>query len=138
MLSLLADTNVQRHATYLRRLLERWGLLQILEDSEIQFLTFADVGLPRDLSDRLLWGRCQDDQFVLLTENRNDDTNDSLPSTLRENWKPGDLPVITIADKTRFELDADYRERVVADVAELLFGIAQGEYRDLDRIYVPL
>lgn len=42
-----------------------------------------------------------------------------------------------IADKRRFEKVADYRKRVAADVADLLFGILDGEFCDRDRIYVP-
>jgi hypothetical protein len=32
----------------------------------------------------------------------------------------------------------EYAERVASDVAELLFGIAEQQYRDQPRIYVPL
>jgi hypothetical protein len=46
-------------------------------------------------------------------------------------------PVLTLANKGRFEHSPDYAKRVATDVAELLFGIAQGEYRDQPRIYVP-
>ncbi len=47
------------------------------------------------------------------------------------------LPVLTLSKKVRFERSPDYARRVAADVAELLFGIAMGEYRDQSRIYVP-
>ncbi len=49
----------------------------------------------------------------------------------------GHLPVLTLANKTRFENNAAHAEQVATDVAELLFGIAQGDYRDQSRILVP-
>jgi hypothetical protein len=134
---LLADTNAQGHAAYLHQLLKSMGLMEILEAVGIDLLVFADVGLPSEIDDRSLWKWCQQNRLVLFTDNRNQESAVSLQATLRELWKPGDYPVITVADKKRFEQNADYCERVVADVAELLFGISQGEYRDRDRIYVP-
>ncbi|HQU44151.1 MAG TPA: hypothetical protein PK867_15130 [Pirellulales bacterium] len=50
---------------------------------------------------------------------------------------PGHLPVITLANKADFEHSPEYRESVATDVAELLFGIAMGDYCEESRIYVP-
>ena len=137
MQGLLADVNVQGHLPYLRRLLEALGLWPVLAELKLTLTTFADLNLPRDLDDRTLWERCQQDSWVLFTENRNDDGPDSLQATLTGSWKPGHLPVLTLANKGRFEHSRGYAERVAIDVAELLFGIAQGEYRDQPRVYVP-
>jgi hypothetical protein len=137
MRGLLADVNVQGHLGYLRRLLEVLGLWPVLAELQLAFSTFANLNLPRDLDDRALWNRCQQDTWVLFTENRNDDGPDSLQATLTDSWRPGHLPVLTLANKGRFERSRAYAERAAADVAELLFGIAQGEYRDQPRIYVP-
>jgi hypothetical protein len=134
---LLADTNAQGHVAYLRQLLRATGLSEILSAVGLDVLAFTDVGLPLDIDDRSLWMWCQQNSLVLFTDNRNEDSAVSLQTALRELWKPGDFPVITVGDKKTFELNARYRERVAADVAELLFGISQGEYRDRDRIYVP-
>lgn len=46
-------------------------------------------------------------------------------------------PVVTIANKSEFENNAEYRDRVANDVADLLFGILDGQFCDRDRIYVP-
>lgn len=137
MRGLLADTNAQGHATYLRQLLRSMALLEILGAVGIDLLDFSDVGLPSNIDDRSLWLWCQENRLVLFTDNRNQESASSLQATLHDLWKPGDFPVITVADKRRFEQDADYRKRVAADVAELLFGVREGEYRDRDRIYVP-
>lgn len=136
MRGLLADVNVQGHVEYLRRLMNALGLLTVLDEFKIEFVTFRDLDLPRDLDDRALWSRCQQDGWVLFTENRNEEDENSLQATLANSWQMGHLPVLTLANKARFENSAGYAARVAADVAELLFGVAQGQYRDQPRIYV--
>lgn len=101
------------------------------------FATFPDIGLDRKIDHRPLWNYCQQHDWVLFTEDRNDDNDDSLQSTLNDSWRDGHLPILTLANKGRFENEPTYAERVATDVAELLFGIVLGDYRDLPRIYVP-
>ncbi len=137
MRGLLADVNVQGHLPYLRQLLEILDLWQVLAELKLELVTFRDLKLPPDLDDRSLWNRCQQDGWVLFTENRNNNGPDSLHATLTDSWQPGRLPVLTLASKGRFEHSRAYAERVTADVAELLFGVAHLEYRDQSRIYIP-
>lgn len=137
MRGLLADKNVEGHQARIEQLLEPRGLRKALAELGVEFSTFAVAGFEHDIDDRTLWQRCQDSGWVLFTDNRNDDGETSLQATLASIWSPGNLPVITLANKRRFEKDADYRKRVADDVAELLFGILAGDSRDLDRIYVP-
>jgi hypothetical protein len=73
----------------------------------------------------------------LYTANRNAAGTDSLQQTLDDSWQSGCLPLITLANKIEFEHNSEYRQRVAIDVAELLFGVALGDYRDESRIYVP-
>jgi len=137
MEGLLADVNVQGHLPYLRRLLVALDLWDVLAEQGLRLATFTDLDLPRDLDDRTLWSLCQQDGWVLFTENRNRDGDDSLQATLVDSWTDGNLPVLTLSNKRRFERDAEYAKAVATDVAELLFGIHQEEYRDIPRIYVP-
>jgi hypothetical protein len=138
MQGLLADVNVEGHVHFLRHVLESHGLWIILVEINLQFATFRDLQLPGDIDDRALWNRCQQDGWVLFTENRNDDGPDSLEATLRDSWLPGDLPVLTLANKSKFERDPRYVDRVADAVADLLFGIAgEQQYRDQPRIFVP-
>ena len=137
MRGLLADVNVQGHLPYLRQLLETLQLWVFLMELPLDFATFADLQLPHNLDDRTLWNRCQRDGWVLFTDNRNDESENSLQATLADSWRMGCLPVLTLADKGKFERSAAYAKRVAIDVAELLFGIAHEEYRDQPRIYVP-
>ena len=137
MRGLLADVNIQGHLPYLRRLLETLDLWPVLAELQLDLVTFSDLALSRDLDDRSLWNHCQQEEWGLFTENRNHEGAHSLGATLSESWRRGQHPVQTLANKGRFEHSREYAERVARDVAELLFGIAQGEYRDRDRIYVP-
>lgn len=137
MRGLLADANVEGHQARVGDLLRRLGLQSVLAELELELATLADVGLSPDMDDRALWQYCQQEGWVLFTDNRNDDGETSLQATLTAFWTPGDLPVFTLADKKKFEQSADYRERVARDVAELLFGIFENEFRDRGRIYIP-
>jgi hypothetical protein len=137
MQGLLADVNVQGYVLYLRRLLEILDLWIVLSDLKLRIVTFRDLDLPRGLDDRSLWSRCQQDGWVLFTENRNNDGPDSLQATLAGSWQNGHLPVLTLSNKLKFEHSREYAERVASDVAELLFGIAHLQYRDQPLIYVP-
>jgi hypothetical protein len=137
MQGLLADVNVQGHLPYLRGLFRRLDLEAVLDGVGLRFQTFPDLNLPGNLDDRTLWNFCQRSGWVLFTENRNDDGPDSLQATLTDSWRSGRLPILTLSKKWRFERDLAYAERVAADIAELLFGIANGQYLDQPRIYVP-
>jgi len=138
MQGLLADVNVQGHLTQLRYLLASLDLRPVLDALNLQIVTFNDLGIPRSIDDRTLWNLCQEQGWVLFTDDRNNDGPDSLHQTLLDSWKEGHLPVLTIAKKVRFENDRNYAERVANDIANLLFGIACEEYRDQPRIWVPL
>jgi hypothetical protein len=113
-------------------------LSTVLADSHIRLVTFPDLDFPRDLDDRELWNRCQQDGWSLFTDNRNDDGPDSLEATLSGSWRVGHLPVLALSSQDRFKRDRVYAERVAADVAEILFGILDEQYLNRPRIYVPL
>ncbi|HEX5444709.1 MAG TPA: hypothetical protein VFW87_12795 [Pirellulales bacterium] len=129
--------NVQGHTHYIRRLLEGMGLWSLLMESNIQFITLAELRLPYNIDDATLWRRCQDDRWVLFTDNRNRENNTSLQAAISSMSRPGDLPVLTLSGKGKFERFAEYRQRVAIDIADLLLGILDGEFCDRDRIYVP-
>lgn len=137
MKGLLADANVAGQQRRIVDLLNRSGLLEILAELGTEFALLSDIGLPHDIDDRTLWERCQREGWVLLTDNRNDDGPTSLQATLVDAWTPGMLPILTLADKQQFDRRAAYRERVAADVADILFGLKYGEYGGRDRIFVP-
>jgi hypothetical protein len=137
MPGLLADVNVQGHLPYLERLVEQLGLLEVITELGLALATFPDLGLDRGLDDRTLWNFCQANGWVLFTDNRNHEDKDSLEATLRDSWHDGHLPVLSLANKGRFENSEVYATRVVEDVADLLFSVFHEGIRDQPRIFVP-
>lgn len=138
MRGLLADANLDGQTEYIRGILANLGLLIVLNELGMELATFADVQLARSIDDRELWSTCQRQGWVLFTDNRNLDGVDSLEAVLRDSWSVGHLPILTLASKLTFDRSSQYAERTATDLAELLFGIRQGEYRDRPRNYVPI
>ena len=138
MPGLLADVNIQGHLPYLQRLMEGLELLDIIAELGLTLTTFPELGLAPSLNDRSLWRYCQDNNWVLFTDNRNHDDENSLEATLEDSWHAGHLPVLTLANKGRFENSESYATRVAEDVADLLLSIFHDGIRDQPRIFVPL
>jgi hypothetical protein len=138
MEGLLADNHLGGHLPYIGRLLASLGLLPVLMQLNVRLATFPDLGIPPDIDDRSPWNLCQRDGWVLFTENRNRDGADSLQATLSDSWQVGHLPVLTLANKRRFERDPVYATEVAKHLADSLFGVVCGEFRDRSRIWVPL
>lgn len=138
MPGLLADVNVQGHLPYLRRLIEGLDLLGLLAEAGLTLVTFRDLGLDRRLDDRSLWNYCQANGWVLFTDNRNHEDENSLEATIRDSWREGHLPILTLANKGRFENSASYATQVAENVVELLIAAFCFQIRDQPRIFVPL
>jgi hypothetical protein len=138
MPGLLADVNVQGHLPYLMRLIKEVGVLDLLTDIGITFETFPDRGRHPQMKDRALWNYCQANQLVLFTDNRNYEDEDALNATILDSWQEGHLPVLTLANKGRFERSGSYATRVANDVANLLFSTLHENVRNQARIFVPL
>jgi hypothetical protein len=101
----------------------------------LPLLTFRDLGLAPDASDALLWQRCQEEQIILITANRNNDGPDSLEATLRTQNRPDSLPVFTVADAERVLHSGEYVGRVVERLLDYLLDI--DNYRGTGRLYLP-
>ncbi|MBV9124504.1 MAG: hypothetical protein JO112_14190 [Planctomycetes bacterium] len=138
MHGLLADVNVQGHLPYLRGLMEGQGLLEIRTEMGISLVNFPDLGLDRATDDRTLWHFCQENGWVLFTDNRSREDENSLTATIQDSWHEGHLPVLTLANKGKFENSATYATRVAQDVAEVLVLVFVDEIRNQPRIFVPL
>ena len=137
MRGLLVDENLQGHLRVLRRLFKQLELQPFLDDARLELRTFAEIGFSRDLDDRSVWIRCQREGWVLFTENRNLEGPNSLQAVLEDSWKVGNFPVVTLANKSKFQRDGRYALQVAAEVADILIGITLGEFLDQPRIFVP-
>ena len=138
MRGLLFDVNIQSHRAHFARLLDQNGLSAVFAELGVSMKILADLKLPLDIDDRSLWYHCQSQDFVLLTDNRNEHGSESLQATLVDSWMIGNLPVLTLSSKTRLARDRAYAQRVAADIADVLFGVFQsGEFRDQARVWIP-
>ena len=83
MPGLLADVNVQGHIPYLQRLIENLGLLDVVTGLGLTLATFPVLGLDRQTDDRTLWHFCQANGWVLFTDNRNHEDENSRSASRR-------------------------------------------------------
>jgi len=81
---ILADANCEGHLTLLLRLLQEGWRREVWKVLHLTPVSFADVGLQPDASDRVVWEACQRAQVVLLTANRNDEGPESLEATIQQ------------------------------------------------------
>lgn len=132
---LLADANCLGHLAVLLPLFHSGWRREIWEALHLMLVSFADLGLQADASDRVVWDVCQRAQVVLLTANRNDDGPESLEATLQYHNTPTSLPIFTFANDQRVLRDRGYAEAVADRLLEFLFDIDR--YRGTGRLYVP-
>jgi predicted nuclease of predicted toxin-antitoxin system len=104
---ILADNNVIGQVAYLVQLMqaEPWG--DFWKELGLVLRRFDDVGLAPNATDGEIWQRCQADELILITDNRNDDSPDSLAAAIRKFNTPASLPVFTIADLDKFGTSRD-------------------------------
>jgi hypothetical protein len=127
----LADYNLNRQAILMSGSLVVSGFLEFVS---IRLMTFKDVGLPADSSDRVVWRFAQTKGMLLLTANRNAKGDDSLEKVMREENQPTSFPIITIADSDRVN-ESDYRERCVERLVEIVIDIQ--DYMGAGRLFIP-
>src|SRR5437016_123957 len=96
---------------------------------------FADVGLLPTATDLEIWRRCQAEQLVLITNNRNEDSPESLETAIRQHNTSDSLPVFTIGDLDKFRLNPAYARQVLERFYEYLLRI--DEVRGTGRLYLP-
>jgi len=128
---ILADYNLNRQAILLSGSLLNGGWLDLLS---IKILTFANLGLSSDLSDRLVWQFVQTKGMMLITANRNAKGEDSLEKVMREENTPNCLPIITIGSSERVN-EFDYRERCIERLIDVVIDVEY--YKGAGRIFIP-
>ena len=131
MSTILVDQDIEGQVLLL------WGVLAAegwLELCPLTLVTFSQVGLPADSSDRTVWRFVQANGMILLTHNRNMHDADFLEQTIREENTPRSLPVITLGRVDRLRERA-YRERCVVRLIEI--GLEIEQYLGTGRIFMP-
>jgi predicted nuclease of predicted toxin-antitoxin system len=115
----LVDYNLTGDALLLEETLIAEGWLDLFP---IRFLTFKEVGLAMDSSDRVVWDFAQANQMMLITANRNMKGADSLEQTMREQNTVTSLPIITIGNPDRMD-ESIYRQRCAARLMDILIDL---------------
>ncbi|MEY3300285.1 MAG: hypothetical protein RLZZ597_3545 [Cyanobacteriota bacterium] len=131
-MNFLVDHNLGGHAELLLGNIAGQGWLELLT---IRFVTFQEINLPIDSSDRMVWQIAQSNQMILLTANRSMKGEDSLEQVLREENALDSFPVITIGDANRFLVDRAYRNRCADRILEILLEIEN--WMGVGRLFVP-
>jgi len=129
---MVADVNVEGHFQHLLRLLQSGFRSEYWDAMNLRTPTFRDLGWPVETPDLDVWRKCQEEQLILVTANRNAEGSSSLEMAIRT---PHSLPVITLADADRILQDRAYAERVADRTLEYLFEIDR--VRGCGRLYVP-
>ena len=119
----LADANWAGHLALLVRLFHESWRRDVGEVLHLTPVSFADLGLQADASDREVWEACQRTQVVLLTANRNDAGPASLEATIQQHNTTESLPVFTLANDQRVLRDRPYAEAVADRLLEFLFDM---------------
>jgi hypothetical protein len=132
---ILADANAIGQVEALVRQMQAEPWADFWTDLGLVLKRFEDLGLSPRATDLEVWRTCQVEQLVLITDNRHQDTPDSLEATIRQYNGPDCLPVVTIGDIKNFAASRSYAERVVERLYDYLLRI--DELRGTGRLYVP-
>ncbi len=127
----LIDQNLEGYAEILLGAIASKGWLDLIP---IQFITFAEIELAPNSTDRVVWRYAQRHKMILLTANRRMKGRDSLEQVMREENNSTSLPVITIANLIRFD-ERDYREECIERLIELSMYI--DNYLGSRRVFIP-
>jgi hypothetical protein len=135
MRGILIDVNLWGLMERLRAALESEKWVEFWTFLAVPLLSFEDVGLPVTARDNVVWQKCQESQWVLITGNRNSRGADSLQETIRRGNTADVLPVITVGDLDLVMESAEYVERATEKLLEYLLGIEN--LRGTGRLFVP-
>jgi len=132
---ILADVHMAGYVEALEREMQSEYWLEIWQATGLRFVPFDEVGLTQTSTDLEIWQTCQAEQLILFTNNRNEDSSDSLNSAIRNLGKPTSLPVFTIGDLDRLRNNREYAESVVERLYEYVLRIE--DLLGTGRLFIP-
>ena len=135
MKGVLADVNIEGHVDYIIAIARRAPWADLWQELGLVYTTFGDVGLDRQATDAEIWRFCQREGYVLITDNRNQDSVDSLEATIRAQNTEQSLPVLTVGNTERLRHSREYAEDVVIGLFSTLIDIQSA--RGAGRLYLP-
>lgn len=132
---ILADINIQGQVDVLVEMLRSSEWIEFWDALNLSYMKFRDVKLSESASDVDIWRLCEANEYLLITSNRNEDSPDSLETTIRTLSTSASLPVLTVSDPKRLGRDRDYAGRVVVSLLQILLEV--DSYRGTGRLYLP-
>jgi len=105
-----------------------------IELAVLRIVTFAELSVPFETSDRKVYEFAQEHRMVLLTANRNKDGEESLEQAILEQNQLASYSVVTIANPDRMA-ESDYRIRCATKLAEVCLEIER--FLGTGRVYIP-
>jgi len=134
MIGIMSDHDILGLANILfQRCRDEWG--EFLDWMDVRIITFEDLGLAPDAPDWEIWHACQQNNVILVTANRNAESDQSLEATIRDRNQPDSLPVLTIGNVDALRTDAEYFNRTIERFMETLIDI--DAVRGAGRLYIP-
>lgn len=127
----LIDHNIEGQSLMLFGSIIAGGWVEILP---MRFVTFDQVQLPINSSDRIVWRFAQEKQMILLTANRSMKGEDSLEQVIREESSLTSLPVVTIGNVERI-IEPEYREQCIDRLIEIALYL--DNYLGVSRLFIP-
>lgn len=131
----LADANIEGHVDYLMAMAQAAPWEGLWRELGLVYAKFGQIGLDRRASDVEIWQRCQDDGWLLITDNRNKNDENSLEAALRNRGTGDSLPVLTISNSQRLRHNREYAEQVVESLFGILIDVES--LRGAGRLYLP-
>ncbi len=98
MQKIVADANIEGQISALAEMMQRPPWDFYWREYQLELTTFAELNIPRDANDRVVWNAVQLHSAILITDNRNDDDEDALQSVINDSCGSKHLPVVTIGD----------------------------------------
>ncbi len=135
MPKIMADHDVEGHLEILLRIWTSSPWNELWQQLACEIESFRRRGIAYDTTDAELWRLCQQEGIVLITGNRNAESDEFLEATIQRNTTQTCLPVFTIANPARVLSDRDYAERVAERILEYLSDL--DGIRGTGRLYVP-
>jgi Domain of unknown function (DUF5615) len=132
---ILADVHMDSYVDALVREMQSEYWIELWRNLGVALYHFEDFGLTPTSSDLEIWRCCQEEELVLITDNRNKRSADSLEATIQLFNTPNSLPVFTIGSLTRLRRSREYAEEVVEQLYAYLLDIDR--VRGAGRLYLP-
>jgi hypothetical protein len=132
---ILADVHIRGPVQDLVREMQKEPWAEFWDYLGLVLYHFDDLGLTSTSTDLDIWRKCQDEQLIFITNNRNEDSADSLQTTIRLKNTADSLPVFTIGDMNKLRLSRTYAAEVLKRLYDYLLNI--DNVRGTGRLYLP-